>query len=185
MFLISQNQEFTDSIQLTSGERFLKFPLNSEVNSLLSLLDLQGTINVRLKELLPVPHVAESWLGVMNWRGEAIWILDLASFLGGTHWFRQENVASQGMAILIKAKTQTIGLLVKQVNGIEYHEREKLLPMMELMILKEQQEFFQGYFLDSEGKPVMLLDVPNLITALSYNRKQLSVEANGRSPVQQ
>ena len=170
---ISQNQESIASIQfqdsqLNLGERFLRFPLNSEVNNLLSLSDLQGTIHVKVKDILPVPHVAESWLGIINWRGEAIWILDLASFLGGTHWCRQGANASEGMAILIEVATQTIGLLVKKVDTIESYPREELLPVMESMIpKKEQQQFFQGYFLDSDGKVLMLLNIPSLVRALS------------------
>lgn len=172
MSAISQNQksatpiQFQDS-QLTLGERFLRFPLNSQVNSLLSLSDLQGTISIQLQEILPVPHISESWLGIINWRGEAIWILDLAGFLNGTHWCRQPNINTEGMAILIQVKTQTIGLLVKQVKTIESYERNELLPIIESMIPQQQQKFFQGYFLDLDGKPLMVLNIPNLVMALS------------------
>ncbi len=158
--------QFQDS-QLSSGERFLRFPLNSQVNSLLSLSDLQGTISIRLKEILPVPHISESWLGIINWRGEAIWILDLAGFLGEAHWCRQEVISNEAMAILIQVKTQTIGLLVQQVHTIESYELAELLPVVESMIPPQQQKFFQGYFLDSDGQPLMVLNIPNLVTALS------------------
>ena len=158
--------QFQDS-QLASGERFLEFPLNSQVNSLLSLSDLQGTINIAIKEILPVPNVSEFWLGIVNWRGEAIWILDLAGFLGDIHWCRQENIAPQGMAILVQVENQSIGLLVKQVNTIDAYKREDLLPIMDSMIARQQQQFFHGYFLNSEGEPLMLLDVPRLVEALS------------------
>lgn len=172
MLSISQNEKSSSTIQfqdgqITSGERFLEFPLNSQLNSLLSLSDLQGTININIKEILPVPNVAEFWLGIVNWRGEAIWILDLAGFLGDVHWCRQDNISPQGMGILVQIETQSIGLLVKRVNTIESYRKEELLPIMESMIPKEQQKFFQGYFLDSEGKPVMLLNIPNLVQALS------------------
>ena len=172
MSLISQNQQSTSLIQfqdspLSSGERFLEFPLNSKVNSLLSLSNLQGTIKVTVREILPVPNVAEYWLGIINWRGEAIWILDLAGFLGDTHWCRQQSISPQGMAILVQVKNQAIGLLVRQVNTIESYRREELLPMIESMIPQQQQQFFQGYFLNSEGEPLMLLNIPQLVEALA------------------
>ena len=169
--MLTQNQEFLASaqfeeIQINTGERYLLFPLNSQVTSLLPLSELQGTIDVVLKDILPVPHVGESWLGIINWRGEAIWILDLANFLGGSHWYRQKTTSSKGMAILIKVGTQTIGLLVKEVNTIESYPSDELLPVMESMIPKRQQQFFGGYFLDSKGQPLLVLNIPNLVKAL-------------------
>ena len=152
--------------QLASGERFLKFPLNSQINSLLSLSDLRGTIEVCLTEILPVPHIAESWLGIVNWRGEALWILDLACFLGGVHWCRQAKVEDQAMAILIQLKAQTVGLLVRQIHTIESYERTKLLPIPEPMLSQQQHKFFEGYFLDPDGQALMLLDLSSLLTAL-------------------
>lgn len=171
--MLSVNQEqrsilpiqFQNS-QLASGERFLKFPLNPQVNSLLSLSDLRGTIEVRLTEILPIPHVSESWLGIVNWRGEAVWILDLANFLGEAHWCRQATINNQAMAILIQLKTQTVGLLVRHVHTIESYERAKLLPIAESMFPPQQHQFFQGYFLDPDGQALMLLDLANLIAAL-------------------
>lgn len=166
--LISESIEpvyFKDS-QLNSGERFLKFPLNERINSLLALSDLQGTIKVDVQEIFPVPDIAKAWLGITNWRGEAVWILDLAEFLGDVNWYSQPNLNLQGMAILIQVKHQTIGLLVKQIDTIESYRREELMPVMDSMIGR-QRKFFQGYFLNSQGEPLMLLNIASLTAALS------------------
>ena len=115
---------------------------------------------------MPIPHVTESWLGIVNWRGEAIWILDLAGFLGEEHWCRKATIDNQAMAILIQLKTQTVGLLVRQVHTIESYERSELLPIPESMLHLQQQKFCQGYFLDPDGQALMLINFSNLLTAL-------------------
>ena len=148
------------------SHRFLRFPLNTEINGLLPLADLRGLINVTLTEILPVPQVGEFLLGIMNWRGEAIWILDLAGLLGAMHWCRREAVPASGMAILIQVENQTVGLLVEQVSTIETYDPEERLSVSESMLPAQLQSFLQGYFVDLQGRPLMLLDTHAVIQAL-------------------
>lgn len=150
----------------TGNQRFLRFPLNAKVNGLLPLTDLRGVIHVALTEILPIPQVAEFLLGMMNWRGEAIWILDLGSLLGATHWCRREGVRNSGMAMLVQVQNQTLGLLVEQVSTIETYDPQQRLAISASMLPGQLRSFLQGYFVDSQGSPLMLLDTHAVIQAL-------------------
>jgi positive phototaxis protein PixI len=152
--------------QQQEGQRFLKFPLSAEVNALLPLTELQGVISVSLKDILPVPQVAESLLGIINWQGKATWILDLANLFGATHWCRQKPMAESGMAMLVQVKSETVGLLVKQVSTIETYDPEQCLPISETLFSARVLSLMQGYFLDSEGKTWMLLDLQAVVRTL-------------------
>jgi chemotaxis signal transduction protein len=152
--------------QQQDGQRFLKFPLNAEVNALLPLAELQGVISVSLHDILPVPQVAESLLGIINWQGKATWILDLAHLFGATHWCRQKPVAESGMAMLVQVKSETVGLLVKQVSTIETYDPEQCLPVSETLFSAKARALLGGYFLDSAGKPWMLLDLQAVVKTL-------------------
>ncbi|BAY27671.1 putative CheW protein [Calothrix sp. NIES-2100] len=139
-------------------QRFLRFPLNGKVNGLLPLADLRGVIHVPLTEILPVPQVAECLLGIMNWRGEAIWILDVAGLLGAIHWCRRESVRKSGMAMLVQVQNQTVGLLVEQVHTIEVYNPQERFAISASMLPARLGSFLQGYFIDSQGSPLMLID---------------------------
>ena len=152
--------------QQQEGHRFLRFPLNSEVNGLISLADLQGVINVALKDILPVPEVANFFLGIINCQGEAIWILDLANLLGATHWYQRKSPLDSGVGMLVRVENYTIGLLVERANAIETYEPQQILPVSEDMLPKQMRDFLQGYFLDCKGKPRMVLDLRAAIAAL-------------------
>ncbi|MBD2451529.1 chemotaxis protein CheW [Nostoc sp. FACHB-152] len=149
-----------------NNQRFLRFPLNGRVNGLLPLADLRGVIQVTLTEVLPVPQVAEFLLGIMNWRGEALWIIDLAALLGATHWCRRENVRNSGMAMLVQVQNQTVGLLVEQVNTIEVYDSQERLAISASMLPTRLKSFLQGYFMDAQGSPLMLVDTHAVIQAL-------------------
>ncbi len=140
--------------------------MHAKVNGLVPLADLRGVIQVVLSEILPVPQVAEFLLGIWNWRQEAVWILDLGCLLGATHWGKQESVRNGGMAILVPVKNQTVGLLVEQVSTIETYNPEQLLPISPSMLPDRWRSFWRGYFLDSQGNPLMLLNTNAVIRAL-------------------
>ena len=166
--LLINNQSLlkSEKRQQQEGERFLKFSLQAGVNGLIPLADLQGTIEVAIQDILPVPQVMEFWLGIVNWQGEAIWIIDLAGLLGASHWCQKDPVAASGMAILIKVENHTIGLLVEEVNSIETYDRQLCLPMTNKHFVDKLQSLLTGYFLDEHGHPSMLMDVTSLITIL-------------------
>ena len=144
------------------GERFLQFSLRKEIKGLVSLADLQGTSEILLTNILPVPRVAEYWLGLTNWQGEAIWMLDIAQLVGATNWYRQNPVKKFGMAMLIGMESQTVGLLVENIWGIEVYDRKHCLPIAEINSTNEMRSLFPSYFLDRHGEPSMLLNIDSL-----------------------
>ena len=159
----------TQANQEPDRQRFLRFPLNSQVDCLLSLAELKGVINVNLTKILPVPEVEEYWLGVINWRGEAVWILDLAKLLNTKKWCEDNIIPKSAVAILIGNFERTIGMLVKEPNTIEYYDINELLPISSATREVEIGSFLQGYFLDERKQPVMLLDLKSTIQDLLKN----------------
>ncbi len=174
--LLINNQSLLESgkRQQKEGERFLRFSLQPGVNGLIPLADLQGTIEVAIQDILPVPQVTEFWLGIVNWQGEAIWIVDLAGLLGASHWCQKDPLTVSGMAILIKVEDHTIGLLVEQVKSIETYDRKLCLPITDINSadrLRSRRDprsgsLLTGYFLDEHGEPSMLLDITSLRSIL-------------------
>lgn len=163
-----QNNLLTEFSQLNQqqGERFLQFYLKKELNGLIPLSKLQGTIEISLTDILPVPQIAQYWLGITNWKGEAIWILDLAQLLGAPNWCQQKPIASSGMAMLTATEDRTIGLLVKEIAGIKTYDSQSCLPIAKVNTTAKIQSLFDGYFLNSSNEPSMLLNTDNLLNVL-------------------
>ena len=153
-------------ISQQQGERFLQFSLKKELNGLIPLNKLQGTVEIALTDILPVPQIAQYWLGITNWKGEAIWILDLAQLLGAPNWCQQKSIATSGMAMLISIENHTIGLLVKEISGIQTYDPQSCLPIAEVNTTAKIQSLFDGYFLNSNNEPSMLLNTDNLLNVL-------------------
>ena len=165
--LKSNNQLFQlADAQQPEGERFLRFALNAEVDGLLPLADLQGVIKLELKNLLPVPQMAKPILGIVNWRGKATWILDLANLLGADHWSQREPIPDTGMAILVEWQEENIGLLIEQIKTIEIYNSQQCMPISEGMFSEEISSLARGYAVNSQGKTWIVLDIQVIMQAI-------------------
>ena len=154
--------------------RFLRFPLGDETTGLLSLDRLVEVIKVRPQEILPIPEVPEYLLGIVNRRGEAVWIVDLLYLIGATHLSQRELVPEVYMAILVQAEEQAIGLLVERVSSIEVYNSTNLQPFPAQTLPSRLLTFFEGYFVDSGGNTLALLNVDTIIeTVENLDRKIL------------
>ena len=70
-------------------QQFLKFYLQSNL-SLVIAIQQSKSVNERVTELMnipidrvvPMPHLPSAVMGVYNWRGEILWIVDFSRLLG-------------------------------------------------------------------------------------------------------
>lgn len=159
---------FNDSLKLplpeskvADGERFLVFSLGDNKEAVISIENLQGVVQIDLNEILPIPETPQSLLGILSWRGEAIWSLDLAQYLGENSFLSAEEKNTKVFGAITINQKRSLALLVKQLTSIAVHNSEKnLLPMTAGMVSPETARFLQGYFLKSDGvTPQFLLNL--------------------------
>lgn len=148
------------------NQRYLRFLLSDRLDGLVSLKQLQGAVNIAIKNILPVPQVREDLLGIINRQGKAVWILDLPSWLGEIPWCRRQKELPVGMVMLVEISGQTIGLLVEEFKQIETYQPQQLLPVTAAMFPEGWSALLSGYLLDSQERILVLLDIPGIIGAL-------------------
>lgn len=149
------------------GERYLSFDLDRGVNALIPLAELRGVIELSFEEILPVPQTHESLLGIINWRGKATWTIDLAGSVGAPHWCRRDPMPRSGTVMLVEIQREILGLLVERIGTIEIYKSQDCLSVSAEMFAPELRPFLQGYFLDSQQNPKVVLDLPQVRLAFS------------------
>jgi chemotaxis signal transduction protein len=102
-------------------------------------------------------------LGISNWRGEAIWVLDLAGLLGGEGLTHREALPHSCMAIVMPAGEQHLGILVDQVKTIDEYDPQSLQPISAEMGDAEFVSMCKGYFAHEAADPLWLIDVDALL----------------------
>ncbi len=88
-----------------------------------------------IKEIVPIPHMPPWVMGVHNWRGEILWMVDLGHLLGLTPLYQHATTHSTYTAIVINGAqqvpsrqragnqitgTKMLGLVVNRVEDMEW-----------------------------------------------------------------
>lgn len=111
-----------DPLPPETGERLLRFPLSLNDSALLPLEQIAEIIRVNVADILPVPEMPGCVLGICNWRGTMLWLVDLNHLLGYPPLTQQTKGWVTPMAMVVQANDRAIGLVVERVNDIELHE---------------------------------------------------------------
>ncbi|GAB4379445.1 MAG: hypothetical protein Kow00121_33640 [Elainellaceae cyanobacterium] len=133
--------------------RFLRFYFNLTETALLPLSHIQQVLKVPRTEILPVPHMPDSVLGIYNWRGEMLWLIDLAQQLGFASVAANYQSGETVTAIVIHSDRQRLGMAIPRLSDIETHNLQQLQPPSSAFPAK-LLSFMQGYF-GSSGSPVL------------------------------
>ncbi len=139
---------------LEEGEKFLRFQLGAEGIALLPLNVIKQVMQVPVNEILPVPQMPGCVLGIYNWRGEMLWLVDIGQLVGFPPLGSSENV----MAIAIQIQDKILGLVVRQINDIERHHLDQInLPSIGLFA-PELMPYLQGYLIGANQEVLMVLN---------------------------
>lgn len=154
---LAQTNELSDEAQ-----RFLGFTIGSSLNALIPLANLQATIKISLAEILPVPQVSSSLLGIINYGGKATWVIDLAHLMGGTGYFQTPEVLT-GMGMLFRVQNETVALLIDRVGTIETYDPQQCLSIGDAMFTDRMRGFLSGYFIDTQQQSRVVVDLHQVI----------------------
>ncbi|WP_310483406.1 chemotaxis protein CheW [Chamaesiphon sp. VAR_48_metabat_403] len=144
------------------NRRFLGFTIGDSLNALIPLMDLRATIKISLAEILPVPKMNESLLGIINYGGKATWVLDLAHLMGGSGYLSKSQLTT-GMGMLFQIQNETVALLIDRVGTIETYDLQQCLPIGEAMFADRMRSFLSGYFIDAEQQSRVVIDIKQVI----------------------
>lgn len=143
------------------GEKFLRFQLGADGIALLPLSLIKQVMQVSVAEILPVPQMPGSVLGIYNWRGEMLWLVDIGQLLGFPPLVGADTV----MAIAIQVNDKSLGLVVQQINDIEWHNLQQMnMPSIGLFS-PEILPYLQGYLMGANQEVLMILNASALAQA--------------------
>lgn len=135
-------------------QRFLRFYINDRETALLSLSSIQQVLKVPVMEILPVPHMPDCIIGIYNWRGKMLWLVDLAQQLGFTSPLTEFRLSETVNTIVIQADHTCLGMVVSQTSDIETHDLQQLQPPTAGLFSAKLLSCIHGYFTAS-GSPVL------------------------------
>ena len=160
--LVSQKKltEPKGLIETLTTEQFLTFSLGQDQQALLPTSQLLEIVKVYLSQITPIAGIAPYVMGVYNWRGDVIWLIDLASMLGYKPLYAQEQSKFQDKCHVIFLRIQdiVIGLAVSQVGQMIKCDISKIQTTGLAFTNPVMQEACRGYWLNGSSDTFLVLD---------------------------
>ena len=164
--------------EVKEQEQFLRFHLEPDLNAALPVDQMTEVFTVSTTKVVPIPHMPPWVIGVYNWRGEILWLVDLGYLLGGTPLYQQTSSRSLYTAIVINSQQsggrqgsstagkKMLGLAVNRVEDMEWFNSDLIQSPPESAINAALVPFLRGYWLKNNGEIVVVLDGNSIIAGM-------------------
>lgn len=160
--------------QSQSGDLFLKFQLDPQIQATIPLGYVVETLQVAADLITPIPNMPTSVLGLMNLKGRVFWVVDLPRMLalsGGGRSRQHEIIVVQS---LVKTNLNPggtnegllLGLSVPQIRGTLRLSADSLTAIPEDYRL-ELQPYLQGQ-IRQDGETWIVLNVEAIAHSQSF-----------------
>ena len=74
-------------LQKNEEEQFLRFRLEPDTKVMLPIGQITEVLKIAIGNIVPIPEMPAWIMGVYNWRGEILWMLDLGHLIGLNSWY--------------------------------------------------------------------------------------------------
>jgi positive phototaxis protein PixI len=176
--LFSQSSLLNSGTQLASQSeitQFLRFKLYPDMQVMLPLREITEVLKIQFGQIVPIPQMPAWVMGVYNWRGDILWMLDLGHLIGLNSWYQQETNHSNQTAIVLsphQAKNQTnttnlhLGLVIARVEDIEICDTATIQSPPSSAVTTQLAPFLRGYWLQPNGEMILVLDGQAIVAAM-------------------
>ncbi|MFN6567405.1 chemotaxis protein CheW [Dendronalium sp. ChiSLP03b] len=144
-------------------QKFLSFNLGVRDTAVISLQHVTEVVQISLAEICAVPQVPSCVLGIYNWRGEMLWLVDLEEMLGYSSLSQGGNFLSKMMVIVLEIEGKFLGLLVRQFMDIEWLDTSQMKAPSTELFYSKMTPFLRGYFINNAEEMMFSLDVVAII----------------------
>ncbi|MCU0565539.1 MAG: chemotaxis protein CheW [Oculatellaceae cyanobacterium Prado106] len=156
-------------------QQFLSFLLPPDIQALLPTQQVIEILNLTSHQIVPIAQVPPEVLGVCNWRGEVLWLVDLAALIG-TQVSPNRLCDSayrplQLHTIVVQHKGYVLGLVVEQIGAILRQDTSETYPILATPNPLQFAGCIEGCWLTPEGKSQWLLNGEALIEGFCLRRE--------------
>ncbi len=155
-----------------SQQQLLRFGLQPDLTAAIEIVGVaaQGEnrvtelVNIPLDRVVPMPHLPPTILGVYNWRGEILWIVNFVTLLGlNPASNAPQHYRSLQPTIILTNVTRTgnsmaIGLVVDRIDEIEWCQPDLARSVPANALEAALATWTKGYWRSATSDRLLLFD---------------------------
>ena len=148
---------------METKQKFLSFSLGVRDTAVIPLEQITEVVQIPLTEICCVPQMPNCVVGIYNWRGEMLWLVDLEEMLGYPPLLQGSNFLSKMMALVVEHDGKYLGILIRQLMDIDWLDTQQMKQPSGDIFYPEMTPFLQGYFINNSEQMIFHLDASAML----------------------
>ncbi|AKG22652.1 chemotaxis protein CheW [Calothrix sp. 336/3] len=157
---------------MNKQQKYLQLRFGEEYLAILDLEEITEVFQFSLAEVCPVPQVHESILGIHNWRGEMLWLIDIERMCGYPSLAHKQDLLAKMMIVVIHHQYNHLGLLVREVIDIDSLDFTGIKSPDRSLFSHQIVDVMGGYFIQESGNILIKLDGAAIINSALWKKSQ-------------
>jgi positive phototaxis protein PixI len=114
---------------IENSQQFLSFRIGHHIRAMLSVQHLAEVITITTEAMVPIPYAATAVIGVHNWRGDVLWLVDLGCALKMPPIVHRHHPLTKYSVIIVNHPKGKIGLVVEQIEQMLWLDPAVIQPI--------------------------------------------------------
>jgi positive phototaxis protein PixI len=117
---------------LTQVQQYIGLSLPPDLQVLLPNTCVTEVIPLSAEQIVSLPEMAPCVMGLTNWRGEVLWLVDVSVVMGKEPLYRRSQQGGrQGRfdSLVVQYQHHTVGLVVDQVTQLRQLTPQEIRPL--------------------------------------------------------
>jgi positive phototaxis protein PixI len=153
--------------------QYLKFQLYPDTKAMLPIAQITEVLKIQFRQIMPIPQMPAWVMGVYNWRGDILWMIDLGQLLGLDSWYQHQHERLLHTAIVLSPGREDnheqqihLGLMVAGIDDLAICNGEEIQGTVGFSLDHLASSFLIGYWLNSSGEMILALDGQAIAAAM-------------------
>lgn len=174
--IIDTSQALPDPrLEISPEQQFLQLYLEAETLTLLSIKHLVEIMTIPMGQVVPIFQMPPWVMGVYNWRGDVLWMVDLNHLVGFSPWYQQQGHTSKHTTVVIRSQSKTnsstkeivLGLVVNRIEDIVLCEPDQIQDPSDFVVVRNLVPFLKGVWPDPGGETYLVIDGETILRTVA------------------
>jgi positive phototaxis protein PixI len=157
-----------------SQQQLLRFRLQPDLTAAIEIVGVNDRaenrvtelVNIPLDRVVPMPHLPPTILGVYNWRGEILWIVNFVTLLGlnpapgisSPQHYRSLQPTIVLTNVTSSGNSMAIGLVVDRIDEIEWCQPDLARSKLSNALEAKLAPWTKSYWRSAAGDKLLVFD---------------------------
>jgi purine-binding chemotaxis protein CheW len=149
----------------SAGDFYLRFFVESGEEFAFPAMDIREVLSLAVDQITPVPNISPVLMGVINFRGQVVWIADAGQFF--LENAKPINTDRLELSVLVvETQDLMVGFAIEQVKGMEWMGLENLFHSANTP--DSLATLMKGECPGEHGKSVYVLDSAAIVRSMRW-----------------